>query len=46
MLIKAFAQRTQAALNAARSKRRNRVAVLFTAHSAPTRTIEPSEAPG
>ena len=45
MLIKAFAQRTQAALDAARSKRRNRIAVLFTAHSVPTRTIEPSEAP-
>jgi ferrochelatase len=45
MLIKAFAQRMQAALNAARSKRRKRVAVLFTAHSVPTRTIEPSEAP-
>jgi ferrochelatase len=45
ILIKAFAQRTQAALNVARSKRRNRVAVLFTAHSVPTRTIEPSEAP-
>jgi ferrochelatase len=45
MLIKAFAQRTQAALNAARSKHRNRVAVLFTAHSVPIRTIEPSKAP-
>lgn len=45
ILIKAFAQRTQAALNAARSRRRNRVAVLFTAHSVPTRTIEPSEVP-
>jgi protoporphyrin/coproporphyrin ferrochelatase len=45
MLIKAFAQRMQAALNAARSESRDRVAVLFTAHSVPTRTIEPSEAP-
>jgi ferrochelatase len=45
ILIKAFAQRTQAALNAARSRRRNCVAVLFTAHSVPIRTIEPSEAP-
>jgi protoporphyrin/coproporphyrin ferrochelatase len=45
LLIKAFAQRTRAALNAARSKRRNRVAVLFTAHSVPTRTVAPSEAP-
>jgi ferrochelatase len=35
----------QAALNAARSKRDERVAVLFTAHSVPARTIEPSEAP-
>lgn len=45
MLINAFAQRMQAALNAAQSKRHDRVAVLFTAHSVPTRTIEPSEAP-
>jgi ferrochelatase len=45
MLIKAFAQRMQAALHAARSKRHDRVAVLFTAHSVPARTIEPSEAP-
>jgi protoporphyrin/coproporphyrin ferrochelatase len=45
MLIKAFAQRVQAALNDARSLRHERVAVLFTAHSVPTRTIEPSEAP-
>jgi len=44
-LIKAFAQRMQAALNASRSKSDDRVAVLFTAHSVPTRTIEPSEAP-
>jgi protoporphyrin/coproporphyrin ferrochelatase len=45
MLIKAFAQRMQTALDAARSKRCNRVAVLFTAHSVPASTIEPSEAP-
>ena len=45
MLIKAFVQRMQAALSTARSKRHDRVAVLFTAHSVPTRTIEPSEAP-
>jgi protoporphyrin/coproporphyrin ferrochelatase len=45
MLIKAFAQKMRAALNAARSKRTDRVAVLFTAHSVPTRTIESSEAP-
>jgi protoporphyrin/coproporphyrin ferrochelatase len=45
MLIKAFAQRMQAALNAARSKGHGRVAVLFTAHSVPTRTIQSSEAP-
>jgi ferrochelatase len=45
MLIKAFAQRMQTALNAARSKRHDRVAVLFTAHSVPARTIEPSEVP-
>lgn len=45
MLIDAFAQRMQAALSAARSKRHDRVAVLFTAHSVPTCTIEPSEAP-
>ncbi len=45
MLIKAFAQRMQPALNVARSKPHDRVAVLFTAHSVPTRTIQPSEAP-
>jgi len=45
MLIKAFAQRMQTALNAARSKHNDRIAVLFTAHSVPTRTIEPSETP-
>jgi N-formylglutamate amidohydrolase len=33
----------QAALSTSRSKRRDRVAVLFTAHSVPARTIEPSE---
>jgi protoporphyrin/coproporphyrin ferrochelatase len=45
MLIKAFAQRMQPALDAARSKRHDRVAVLFTAHSVPTRTVEPSKVP-
>ena len=45
MLIKAFAQRMQAALNIARSNRYGRVAALFTAHSVPTRTVERSEAP-
>ncbi|XCB35585.1 ferrochelatase [Tunturibacter psychrotolerans] len=45
MLIKAFAQRMQAALSTARSKRSGRVAVLFIAHSVPARTIEPSESP-
>jgi ferrochelatase len=45
MLIKAFAQRIQAALDATRSKHHDRIAVLFTAHSVPTRTIEPSETP-
>jgi ferrochelatase len=45
MLIKAFAQRLQAALSASRSNRNGRVAVVFTAHSVPSRTIEPSPAP-
>jgi protoporphyrin/coproporphyrin ferrochelatase len=45
MLIKAFAQRIRAALTTSRSKHRDRIAVLFTAHSVPARTIEPSEAP-
>jgi ferrochelatase len=45
MLIKAFAQRMQAALNTARWSRHARVAALFTAHSVPTRTVEPSKAP-
>ena len=45
MLIKAFAQRMQAALSAGRSKGHDSVAVLFTAHSVPTRTIQPSDAP-
>jgi protoporphyrin/coproporphyrin ferrochelatase len=45
VLIKAFAQRMQAALDTARSKHQGRIAALFTAHSVPTRTIEPSEPP-
>jgi ferrochelatase len=45
MLIKAFAARMRAALNATGSKRHDRLAALFTAHSVPTRTIESSEAP-
>ena len=45
MLIEAFAQRMQATLNAVRLTHHDRVAVLFTAHSVPARTIEPSATP-
>jgi ferrochelatase len=45
MLIAAFAQRMKAALSAARTGNHGRLAVLFTAHSVPTRTIEPSQTP-
>lgn len=45
MLIQAFAQRLQAALSASRWHRNGRVAVLFTAHSVPTRTIIPTHVP-
>ena len=45
MLIAAFAQRMKAALGAVRKGSHGRVAVLFTAHSVPTRTIEPSRTP-
>ena len=45
MLITAFAQRTRAALNISRSNHHGHVAVLFTAHSVPVRTVEPSAAP-
>ena len=45
MLIAAFAQRMKVALSTARTGSPGRVAVLFTAHSVPTRTIEPSQTP-
>src|SRR5260370_7117240 len=45
MLIAAFAQRMKVALSAARTGSHGRVAVLFTAHSVPTRTIHPSHTP-
>jgi ferrochelatase len=45
MLIRAFAQRLRAALNTSRSKSHGRTAVLFTAHSVPARTVEPSVSP-
>jgi len=45
MLINAFAQRMRAALATARSNRSNRVAALFTAHSVPVQTVEPSTVP-
>ena len=44
-LISAFAQRMRAALLNARSEHDDCVAVLFTAHSVPSRTIERSESP-
>jgi ferrochelatase len=45
MLIQAFVQRLHAALSASRSNRNGRIAVLFTAHSVPARTVAPSQAP-
>jgi protoporphyrin/coproporphyrin ferrochelatase len=45
MLISGFAQKLNAALIQARSKRPNRVAVLFTAHSVSAHTVELSTAP-
>jgi ferrochelatase len=44
-LIEAFAQRAREALNAARDEGTGPVAVLFTAHSVPVRTIDPSASP-
>ncbi len=45
LLVKAFAQRTRAALNKARTSVEDKIAVLFTAHSVPSRTVLPSSKP-
>jgi ferrochelatase len=45
LLVKAFAHRTRVALNKARFSAREKVAVLFTAHSVPSRTVLPSSKP-
>ncbi|MCU1251349.1 MAG: ferrochelatase [Edaphobacter sp.] len=45
LLVKAFAHRTRAALNKARTSVEDKVAVLFTAHSVPSRTVLPSSKP-
>jgi ferrochelatase len=45
LLVKAFAHRTRAALNKARTSVEDKVAVLFTAHSVPSRTVLPSSQP-
>jgi protoporphyrin/coproporphyrin ferrochelatase len=46
LLVRAFAERMQPALELARAAAPGgRVAALFTAHSVPARTIEPSSAP-
>ena len=45
LLVKAFAQRTRVALNKARTSAEDKVAVLFTAHSVPSRTVLPSSKP-
>jgi ferrochelatase len=45
LLVKAFAHRTRVALNKARTSTDHKVAVLFTAHSVPSRTVLPSSKP-
>jgi ferrochelatase len=45
LLAKAFADRTRVALNKARTSGEAKVAVLFTAHSVPSRTVLPSSKP-
>jgi ferrochelatase len=45
LLVKAFAQRARAALANLRTAKDERVAVLFTAHSVPSRTVQHSAAP-
>jgi ferrochelatase len=45
MLVKAFAHRARVALNKARTSAEDKVAVLFTAHSVPSRTVLPSSKP-
>jgi ferrochelatase len=45
LLAKAFAQRMKAALENLRTAEDGRVAVLFTAHSVPSRTVQPSATP-
>jgi ferrochelatase len=45
LLVKAFAHRMRVALNKARTSAEGKVAVLFTAHSVPSRTVLPSSEP-
>lgn len=45
LLVKAFAQRMRAALASVRAAEDGRTAVLFTAHSVPSRTVQPSATP-
>ena len=45
LLTRAFAQRLRAALEKTDPAKDGRVAVLFTAHSVPRRTVEPSDTP-
>lgn len=45
LLVSAFAERMRAALEYARLTTSGRAAALFTAHSVPSRTVQPSENP-
>jgi ferrochelatase len=45
LLAKAFGHRTRVALNQARTSAEAKIAVLFTAHSVPSRTVLPSSKP-
>jgi protoporphyrin/coproporphyrin ferrochelatase len=45
LLVKAFAHRMRVALNKARTPAVDKIAVLFTAHSVPSRTVLPSSKP-
>lgn len=45
LLVKAFAERMRSALESARASTNGRVAALFTAHSVPSRTVQPSATP-
>lgn len=45
LLVKAFAERMRSALTSAHASTIGRVAALFTAHSVPSRTVQPSATP-